>query len=186
MQQSSGNAPTVFHQLTVISRNTGEADYSKIMKKNWFVLNSRSLTKMRKHILFDWFQRPFLHNKANWTRLPGTRTQTQGPKTANEIQCSHVSYITTQRGCTYNIKLHKQHKHISSCSMEYCIHTLSKQPVIKAWYAIITKANALTKSCMLQSLYELTVHSARCKSLPSFSKASNFCRSRCESIRHIG
>jgi hypothetical protein len=33
-----------------------------------------------------------------------------GPKTVNEIQCAHASYIATQKSYTYNTKLHEQNK----------------------------------------------------------------------------
>lgn len=43
---------------------------------------------------------------ANWT----WGKQTQGLKTANEIQCANISYITNQKGYTNNTKLHEQRK----------------------------------------------------------------------------
>lgn len=44
------------------------------------------------------------------TTLAARWTQTRESKTANEIHCAHISYIATQKGYTYNTKLHEQCK----------------------------------------------------------------------------
>jgi hypothetical protein len=57
-----------------------------------------------------WFNVPFCSIWLTGHGRQGVGTQTQGPKTADEIQCAHVSYITTQKGYTYSTKLHELHK----------------------------------------------------------------------------
>jgi hypothetical protein len=77
---------------------------------------------------------------------------------------------------------HKSKIYYKDTNWLYCLQIEWQQIIMSR----IFNLNLKWISYCFGILTSLTVQRARCSNLPSFSKDSNFWRSLCESIRHIG